>query len=68
MLRTEMLNNWRLLEREIVDALREEGKHVAKNAVGDPCAVHVNIAKLAQALSRMGVLVEVTVVSARPST
>lgn len=53
----EMVNNWRLLELDIIAALHKEGKHVAKNSVGDPCAVHVNIAKLAQALSRRGVLV-----------
>ena len=62
---TEMVNNWRLLERDIVDALLEEHKHVAKNAVGDPCAVHVNIAKLAQALSRRGVLVTITPLSVK---
>ena len=55
--RTEMLNNWRLLELNIIAALIAEHKHVAKNAEGDPCAVHVNIAKLAQALSRRGTLV-----------
>lgn len=53
----EMLNNWRLLEGDIVAALREEGKHVGKNAVGEPNAVHVNISKLAQALARRGVMV-----------
>ena len=58
---TEVVNNWKLLELAIKAALREEGKHIGKNEFGDPCAAHVNIAKLAQALSRMGVLVEVTV-------
>ena len=53
----EMLNNWRLLELNIIAALIAEHKHVAKNAVGDPCAVHVDIAKLAQALARRGVMV-----------
>jgi hypothetical protein len=55
----EMVNNWKLLEREIITALREDGKHVAKNADGDPCAVYVNVVKLAQALSPR-VLVKVT--------
>ena len=64
---TEMVNNWRLLELEIIAALLEEHKHVAKNSVGEPSAVHVNIAKLAQALSRRGVLVR-GAVSAKDAT
>ena len=63
----EMVNNWRLLELNIIAALIAEHKHVAKNAVGEPCAVHVNIAKLAQALSRRGVLVA-GAVSAKDAT
>ena len=42
---TEIVNNWRLLELDIIAALHKEGKHVAKNAEGEPCAVHVNIAQ-----------------------
>ena len=57
---TEAIRNWKLLEIEIVEALQAEGKHIAKNADGDPCAYGVNIAKLAQALSLRGVLVTVT--------
>ena len=46
------------LAEEIVDALKEQGYRVTKNAVGDhSCAGPVNITRLAEALRRVVVRV-----------
>ena len=48
----------RKLAEEIVDALKEQGYRVTKNAVGDhSCAGPVNITRLAEALRRVVVRV-----------
>ena len=67
--KSKAVKNWRLLEDEIVNALRQHNWHVGKNALGDPCVFptenknrELNIAELAQALSS-SVLVKVTVIS-----
>jgi hypothetical protein len=55
------LSDWRLLEREIITALKAQGHDISKNAVGEHCiAAEVNIATLAQALSRSRVVVRLT--------
>jgi hypothetical protein len=42
------------VEEEIVDALKEQGYRVTKNAVGDhSCAGPVNVTRLAEALRRV---------------
>ena len=44
----------RKVEEEIVDALKEQGYRVTKNAVGDhSCAGPVNVTRLAEALRRV---------------
>ena len=48
----------RKVEEEIVDALKEQGYRVTKNAVGDhSCAGPVNVTRLAEALRRVVVRV-----------
>jgi hypothetical protein len=50
----------RKVEEEIVDALKEQGYRVTKNAVGDhSCAGPVNVTRLAEALRRVVVRVSV---------
>ena len=57
---TEAVANWRLLENEIVLALRLYGAQIEKNALGDPCINgEVNIAVLARLMEKR-VLVKVT--------
>ena len=52
------LTTGRKVAEEIVDALKEQGYRVTKNAVGDhSCAGPVNITRLAEALKRVVVRV-----------
>ena len=44
--KSQAVNNWRLLEKDIVEALKAEGLTIRKNADRDPCVGDVNIAKL----------------------
>jgi hypothetical protein len=53
-----MVRNWRLLESDLTRALSREGLRITKDEVGG-----VNIARLAQYMSAVGVRVKVTVVS-----
>jgi hypothetical protein len=49
------VRNWRLLEREITDALCQQGVKIERNAFGDQCVSGINIATLAQVLCEKGV-------------
>lgn len=62
--RSQAVNNWRLLEDDIVTALQAEGLTITNDAFGDPCVGEVNIAKLAQTLSP-GVLLKITPLSVK---
>jgi hypothetical protein len=64
MYQTQAIANWRLLESEIVSALRQCGLKVEKNSIGDPVIGEVNFAALARALSKR-VLVKATPVGAK---